>query len=145
MLINTAVSYATVYSQLYNFIIFNKQISIRSQGPDYYALICTYYMIGCSALIFDLLRSGENLSVSYFVPKLWPDLINNTASQNFYKDCFKIFPIMLASKSKIKFHVIFSSIAEQRRITLLLTFSSITNRRQYVIENELTFSSKYTV
>ena len=70
------------------------------------------FMIGCSALIFGLLRSGENLSVSYFVPKLWPGLINNTVSQNFYKDCFKIFPIMLALKSKIKFHVIFSSIAE---------------------------------
>ena len=73
-------------------------------------------MIGCSALIFGLLRSGENLSVSSLfcthAIKLWPDLINNTALQNFYKDCFKIFPIMLASKSKIKFHVIFSSIAE---------------------------------
>ena len=52
-------------------------------------------MIGCSALICDLLytilRSRENLCLILYQVVAW--LLHG---KSFYKDCFKILPIMLA-------------------------------------------------
>ena len=76
------INIAIIPQFIFNFIIFNNQISvvrlqtIFTKTPLVFA---HYDRMQCS--YFNLLCTGENLIIT---------------SQKFYKDCFKFFPIMLA-------------------------------------------------